>query len=455
MNNPKVTVYITNYNYEAYLNQAVDSVLNQTYPNIDLLIIDDGSKDNSRELIQAYSVLPNVEILFQQNLGLNKTNNVALRLAKGKYLVRLDADDFFEPNAIETMVNVLESDNEIGLVFPDYYYVDKYGKRIGEEKRHDFENEVSVYDQPAHGACTMVRSEMLRNLGGYDEQFSCQDGYDLWIKFVSNHKVNNINQPLFSYRRHGNNLTENESRILRTRREIKRVYVSKKKTIPKTLVIIPVRQTLINGIDWLLEPLLNQTILANKIKTCLEAKNPSMVVITSSSDEIKRYVEHEFKAYSNFQFVNRSEELEMSHISLAQTIEHIIGSLKISFEAVMTISLEFPFIPPNAIDEAIDTMVIFNSDSVVSVQADNSIYYQHKGNGMKPILDQDKFTKYEREALYKSVGGIMLTKLINLIETKKSISGKVAHILVDNKEAFNVSNSFSYNVYKLLLVNKT
>jgi len=445
-----VTVYITNYNYAAYLEQAVESVLNQSYSKIDLLIIDDGSSDNSRDLMQKYDGLPNVTLLFQQNLGLNRTNNVALEMAKGKYLVRLDADDYFEPNAIETMVNVLESDNELGLVFPDYYYVDKFGKRIGEERRHDFEKDVTVFDQPAHGACTMVRTEMLRKLGGYDEQFTCQDGYDLWIKFVSNHKVNNINQPLFSYRRHGNNLTENEARILGTRRQIKRVYVSKNRTIPKTLLIIPVRHSLLNGKDWLIDSSIGEPFLLNKIKSCLEAKNPTMVVVTSSSKIIKKFVEEKFKNYSNFQFVSRSEDLEMSHISLAQTIEQVLKVINKSFEAILTVSVEYPFLSHAAIDEAIDTLVIFNSDSVVSVQSDNSIYYQHKGNGMQPILNLDKFTKYEREALYKAVGGLMLTKVSQLEKTKKSISGNVAHILIDNKEAFNISNSFGLEIYRLI-----
>jgi len=200
MNQPKITVYITNYNYSVFIQKAVESVLNQSFQDFELFIIDDGSTDNSKELIEQYRHHSKVHILYQQNKGLNKTNNVALNLAKGTYIVRLDADDFFEPNALEIMSKTLDADPTLGLVFPDYYYVDRDGQRIGEERRHDFDKDVSVFDQPAHGACTMVRVDYLKNLGGYDEQFTCQDGYDLWIKMVTNHKVTNINQPLFSYR---------------------------------------------------------------------------------------------------------------------------------------------------------------------------------------------------------------------------------------------------------------
>src|SRR5687768_6229841 len=147
---PLVSIYITNYNYDKYIKQAIESVLNQTYRNIELFIIDDGSQDNSKQIIETYRSLSNITIVYQKNKGLNATNNVAMNLAAGKYFMRLDADDFLEANAIEIMVAAMEADVELGLIFPDYYYVDIDGNITGEEIRHDFEKDVSLYDQPAH-----------------------------------------------------------------------------------------------------------------------------------------------------------------------------------------------------------------------------------------------------------------------------------------------------------------
>ena len=222
MKDSLITVYITNYNYQDYIKQAIESVLNQTLKNFELFIIDDGSTDNSKDIIESFRQLNNVTIIYQKNQGLNITNNIAMRLSNSKYLMRLDADDFIEPDALEVLSNILESDEELGLVFPDYYYVDKKGVKIGEEKRHDFSKDVSLYDQPAHGACTMIRLSFLKEIGGYNESFNCQDGYDLWLKFITHYKVTNVNKPLFYYRQHGNNLTTNELRILNTRRDIKK-----------------------------------------------------------------------------------------------------------------------------------------------------------------------------------------------------------------------------------------
>jgi len=132
--NPLVTVYITNYNYAAYIRDSIESVLTQTLQDFELLIIDDGSSDNSKEIIEEYRETESVTIIYQKNKGLNITNNVAMRAAKGKYIMRLDADDFLVKEALAEMSNVLEGDDELGLIFPDYYYVDGDGKKTGEER---------------------------------------------------------------------------------------------------------------------------------------------------------------------------------------------------------------------------------------------------------------------------------------------------------------------------------
>ena len=220
-----VTVYITNYNYANYIKQAIDSVINQNFQDFELIIIDDGSTDNSKDIIEQYINNSKVKIIYQKNKGLNATNNKALSLSKGKYIVRLDADDFLNENALLLMVKELESNEEIGLVFSDYYLVDKLGTIITEEKRHDFKK-VSLFDQPAHGACTMIRKSVLKEVGGYSKEFSRQDGYELWIKISKYKKVSNINLPLFNYRKHGENLTEDKEKLYATRHKIIKKYLN-------------------------------------------------------------------------------------------------------------------------------------------------------------------------------------------------------------------------------------
>ena len=117
---PLVTVYITNYNYAHYINKAIKSVLDQSLKSFELIIVDDGSTDKSREIISKYKKDKRIITIFQKNKGLTVANNLATRMSKGKYIIRLDADDWLDINALQILSNYLEQNPKIGLVFPDY-----------------------------------------------------------------------------------------------------------------------------------------------------------------------------------------------------------------------------------------------------------------------------------------------------------------------------------------------
>lgn len=453
---PLISVYITNYNYGKFIKQSIESLLNQTLQDFEVFIIDDGSTDDSRKTIEEYAELPQISIIYQRNKGLNITNNIALRVARGKYIMRLDADDYLVPDALETMSRVLESDSELGLVFPDYYLVDVNGVPIGEVRRFNFKNEVSLLDQPAHGACTMIRRDFLLNLGGYDESYSCQDGYELWIKFISHYKVLNINKPLFSYRQHGSNLTSNENRILSTRFAIKDNFIANNNIItPTTLAVIPVRNSYLKDKNIPLLDLGGETLLQRISKIACSSQKLHKVVLTSAEENIKQYYYEHLSALSEkLLFVERPAEFARINESLVETINFILGqetAINCDVEAVMTLAIEYPFISRQMIDDAINTLTIFGADTILSVRPDNSIYYQHDGNGLHPILDLDKFTKLEREALYKGVGGIVLTKTNGIKREKKMLNGKVGHIVVDERSALSIASEFQLDIIQNII----
>lgn len=110
-----VTVVLPNYNNEDFLNDAIDSILNQTFTDFDFIIIDDGSTDNSVDIINSYTD-PRIKlILKQENSGIVDTLNIGLEKAKGKYLVRMDGDDISYPDRIEKLVNYLDNNPDIGV----------------------------------------------------------------------------------------------------------------------------------------------------------------------------------------------------------------------------------------------------------------------------------------------------------------------------------------------------
>jgi glycosyltransferase involved in cell wall biosynthesis len=448
MNKPLVTVYITNFNYDQYLREAYNSLANQTYEPIQIIIIDDGSTDNSKQIIlDIQRENKEVAVIFQQNKGLNKTNNVAISASKGKYIMRLDADDILVENAIEKMVHTLENDDSIGLVFPDYYLMDTNGHQYSAHQRHNFSTEVSLYDKPAHGACTMIRVENLKKVGGYDEDFDCQDGYELWTKFIQQFNVVNINEPLFYYRKHGTNLTNNEKKILSTRARINQKVVENRNITISTLSILAVRNK-----EKYLYKIKGKTILERKIDTVLEAKLPQQIVVTSSSQEIKNLVETSYANVPRIKFIERPAELELKTEPLAKTIQFILLTTENTYNTLQVISPDFPFVEAYSIDDAINTMYLFDSDSLVSVREDNHMFFQHHGYGMTPIFNQNQFTKLERETLYKSIGGISVVRRSIFEEKNEIVTGKVGHLMLDEKASIEIRSQFLFDIAKALLL---
>ena len=443
--------YITNYNYAPFIEKSIESVLNQTFKDYELIIIDDGSTDGSRSIIEKYANI--ARIVFQQNRGLNISNNIALHMARGRYIVRLDADDFLEPNAIEEMVSKLESDPDLGLVFPNYYLVDRDGNRIAEQKRHNFAKDVKLYDQPAHGACTMIRKKFLQQLGGYNEKYRCQDGYELWIKFSTKYKVTNIPLSLFSYRQHGNNLTSNEERILSTRMQIKDDYVdTHSEMIGQTVAIIPVRGTDPKSMSLAFLEIGGMSILQSKIETLRAARRVNKIVVVSSNEEVEALVEKLYRNCDEICFVKRHASLERMNVSLYQTAKLVLASFP-EFEnwtSILFASIEYPLISAQIIDDAVNSLNIFRADSLISVRPiDNSIYI-HDGGGMKPIVNPLNFSKIERDEMYRFQGGIIVTNIRSLHSYEALICGNVGHIVIDQKSSYGISSKLDVRIVDFL-----
>lgn len=428
--NPLVTVYITNYNYGRFIKQAIDSVLNQKLKDFELIIIDDGSIDNSRKIIELYRNNPKVTIVYQKNKGLNITNNIAIKLSKGEYILRLDADDFINENMLTILSQKLQMDKSIALVFPDYYLVDESGNIIAEEKRHDFNN-VTMYDQPAHGACTMIRKDVLVELGGYSEEFTRQDGYELWIKVVKNKKVSNVNLPLFYYRQHENSLTHDRGELYRTRHKVVKKHTKELEVYKKNHVaIIPIR-------DESEDPLClkvfasKTTLLDIAVTSLLSTDSIKQVILTTPNKKILHYAQ---KNYSNRLVVDmRPQKLARINTNLSNTIKHCFDKYSLKkFDTISVINYEYPLRKSFYIDKAVNTLYLFDADSVISVQCENANFYQHNGAGLIPF-NSNKALRLERDFIYKEAGGIHVTKVSSFIKNNGLIGKRITHILMDDK----------------------
>jgi len=209
-----VTVLLPVYNGEQYLKLAIDSILNQTYKNIDLLLIDDGSTDGTIEIIKSYAD-PRIRLVRNEhNLGLTATFNKGIDLAIGKYVARMDADDIAINTRIEKQVNFLEGHKEVTMVDCVMEVIDKDGNSL-KKYNSDIISEKEIrrslpYNNHLGHSSIMIRANIYKK---YKYRKTDAEDYDLWLRLANdNHVIHKIDEPLLKYRLHGNSYTDNKGR---------------------------------------------------------------------------------------------------------------------------------------------------------------------------------------------------------------------------------------------------
>lgn len=403
----KVTVYITCHNYGRFVAEAIDSVYGQLFDDWELIIINDGSSDDSREIIDGKALeRPDLVRVFhnEEPAGLAKCANLAIEEARGQYLIRLDADDFFDESALLTMATFLDRNPDVALVYPNYYYVDENGEFIGVERRKRVGSESKVLDLPAHGACTMVRKRVLKSIGGYSTDYRAQDGHQVWLKILNRYQVANVSAPLFSYRQHSVSMSRDMDRILQARRAIKRDLANRDKgdVRIKSAGIIPAKNTY-KGIDNVcLRPIAGKPLIDYTLEAAFESESLDWVMVASDDQAV---LEHCAKRFPNVLGYLRPIELSHSHVTLSDVVSDAVGHLEQDHElfpdALAVLNVHTPLRLNADIEEALNTLQLYNVDSVTSVYEDLDLHFKHGEYGLEPLnygaLEQ---IQLEREALY-------------------------------------------------------
>ena len=136
--NELITIYILNRNYSTFLEQSIKSALQQTYKKLDIIIIDDASNDNSINILNKFQDNNKIRIIInKKNIGLQKSSNIAIKAARGKYIIRLDADDIMHKQCVEKLYKAIIKQKNIALVYPNYFIIDELGNTIFKNKEID------------------------------------------------------------------------------------------------------------------------------------------------------------------------------------------------------------------------------------------------------------------------------------------------------------------------------
>ncbi|WP_240041603.1 MULTISPECIES: glycosyltransferase family 2 protein [Okeania] len=209
---PKVSVIIPVYNCELYIAQAIESVFKQTYTNYEIIVIDDGSTDNTRQVLQPY--MTKIRYFYQENQGLSATRNRGIKLAKGELIALLDADDLFLSYKLKEQVAIFDAQPNIGLVQSGWRVVDEKGEKIQDIEPWHKSPELDLVSwlkwKTTNPSGMMFRKEWLERVGGFNEKLRRLEDFDIVIRLaLAGCQSTWFPKVAVCYRQHSSNMTRN------------------------------------------------------------------------------------------------------------------------------------------------------------------------------------------------------------------------------------------------------
>ena len=455
MSRTKVTVYITSHNYGKFLREAVDSVIEQSLTNWELFIVDDGSTDDTYEIAKDYAVTDSriTPIKHEEAKGLRASANEVLEIAGGEYVVRLDADDYFDENALLVLSDYLDRHSDVGLVYPNWTYIAENGSFMGIEQRKKVGTEAQVLDLPAHGACTMVRRRVLKSVGGYDTQHDSQDGHELWLKVLHRYGVGNVSTPLFFYRQHGSSMSRDEKRLLNARQRIKRVLAQKLEgeVNPRMVAIVPAKNSYQDMPNIVLEPIAGKPLIDYTLDAAIDSGVFETILVYTDDP---RVVDHCASRQGVIAEV-RDPSLSELRSTLAQVLNAAVGQLEqvhqVSPDIVALLSVHAPLREPSHIQKAIDTLLLYDVDNVISTCEDVELHFTHSERGLTPLNPGAVAQlRFERESLYVDNGAVHVFWRDH-IGGDDLYQGRIGHILMPHHQSRQIKSTVDIGVIEHLL----
>lgn len=279
---PLVSIVLPTYNGKKYIRESIDSILEQTFHDWELIIVEDCSKDKTPQIVDEYAMMDSrINVIHNtSNQKLPESLNIGFRKAKGKYLTWTSDDNIFLPEALEVMVEALEQAIDSPMVCADMQYIDECGNITGEPDIPFTPD--SIWLQDYVGACFMYRRQVLDRVGEYDTDKFLVEDYDYWLRISDEMgDIRRIPQVLYKYRRHSGSLTETRRRDVSYQRARLRIKYQDK-----------IKQYYVNSPEILCEIYYDFIMSGhkdNEFTAWIEADVPELKYEQKSFSECKKY----------------------------------------------------------------------------------------------------------------------------------------------------------------------
>jgi glycosyltransferase involved in cell wall biosynthesis len=216
--NMKVSVIIPVYNSEKHIREALDSVLNQTYKNIEIIVVDDGSSDHTPEVIRTH--YPMIRYMGQKNGGAAKARNLGIREASGEWIAFLDSDDIWLPTKVEQQVEYFKNHPDVGFIFTDHINFHENGLQEPPTQKREFllsgDPVMTIFKNGKVNTSTvMMRREVIPKVGYFDETLRVAEDTDLWMRVAMQCRIDVMDQPLAKRRSRPDSLSSGAEALWR------------------------------------------------------------------------------------------------------------------------------------------------------------------------------------------------------------------------------------------------
>lgn len=198
-----VSVVIASYNMGRYLPLATQSVLSQTYSNIELHVVDDGSTDETKKVVDKFKNDARFHFHYQRNGGQASAKNKGIRASKGKYIGFLDADDMWTPDKLEKQVPCFAEKPDLGVVYTNFIYMNESGQTLHTPPRQYFSGNITkrlLVENFVNGMTSLVRRECFEIVGLFDESLPMGIDYDLWLRISTKYDFLFLDEITYLYR---------------------------------------------------------------------------------------------------------------------------------------------------------------------------------------------------------------------------------------------------------------
>jgi len=212
---PRVSVLMPAYNARRYLGEAIDSILAQTFRDFELVVVDDGSTDETLAILNRYAAQdPRVRVVSRPNTGISGALNDGLKLCRAPLVARMDADDVAEPQRLQRQVAYMDAHADCVLLGSNVLLIDPAGLPIGVDQNQPAHDQIEQQLLRGRGGAVyhpsaMMRRDAVDRVGRYRAQFNDSEDLDLFLRLAEVGRVANLPEPLLRYRRHLNSVTQN------------------------------------------------------------------------------------------------------------------------------------------------------------------------------------------------------------------------------------------------------